>query len=663
MIAHASRTVFGFATYLLLAVGSLSAGCAGPQRANRSDDRFWSLETAGAPAGRVEEIARALERCRKGLGNIFPHAPEPLSVLAYGDRDAFVAGLQEHFGFSQEVAAYFRDGGAPRPLRGRMLVPPGQRPVNVCHEFVHHHLESHTRRDHLLEAKWFDEGLATLLAARIFEPDRLADADRRLAGLAEGVLLPLDAISSEQDWHLLHRVPRLRAIAYLQAESMTRRLLYEIGDRGLAGVLERGREVSIQQAIAEAIGRPVEDFYHGWKKHLPEAPVRRFDLEEPRDGFLPRADPEEVGLDTEAVRTLVRQALRTRSDALLLIKDGRVVVERNPSGAVRRYETMSVTKSIVSLAIGLLIAEGKIDSVDVPLSTWFDDWTDGRKGKVTLRHVLTHTSGLAHHQGAGTLNQQADRTAYARGRPVIEEPGKRFSYNNEATQLLAGVVRQAAGTDLARYLERRLFGPLGIDDFAWERDRAGNVQAFYGLALRPRDLARIGLFMLAEGRHDGRQLLPAAWVREATRPGLAAFPMMGYLWWLRHRGHRWLQTAARLDRLAAEGLTVADRLRPLCGKEFDRAEAYWLAAGALLDDDGRGRLLAWIEDHDLPVARAPAAPLGYNANGWQGQYLAVYPRWNLVAVRLRRPLDYTEEENHRFGMRDFFDLVEATVKE
>jgi hypothetical protein len=100
---------------------------------------------------------------------------------------------------------------------------------------------------------------------------------------------------------------------------------------------------------------------------------------------------------------------------------------------------MSVTKGFVGLAIGWLLEEKKIASLDSPLATWFPEWKEGKKARVTLRHVVTHTSGLSHQQTNKLLAAQRDRLAYVRALPIETEPGEVFSYSNEATQLLSGI--------------------------------------------------------------------------------------------------------------------------------------------------------------------------------------------------------------------------------
>jgi CubicO group peptidase (beta-lactamase class C family) len=257
-------------------------------------------------------------------------------------------------------------------------------------------------------------------------------------------------------------------------------------------------------------------------------------LDEP---FLPRGEPAALGLRAPALEALVHEAERSQSDALLVIRRGRIAVERYFRGDAGPLELMSVTKSVVALGIGFLVGEGRIRSIDQPLSTWFPEWVEGPRAAVTLRHVLTHTSGLEHGASAAAMCAHADRLEYARQRPLVEEPGRRFDYSNEATQLLAGVVRASAGQPLDSYLRDRLFTPVGIRDWRWEKDPAGNVQAFAGLALTARDLARIGLLMLAEGAWGDTVVLSPTWISHCTSPALpASAPFYGLLWYLRGAG-------------------------------------------------------------------------------------------------------------------------------
>ena len=280
-----------------------------------------------------------------------------------------------------------------------------------------------------------------------------------------------------------------------------------------------------------------------------------------------------VDLDAGALYALVERAESSRSDTLLVLQDGRVIVERYfdeaSGGPAAPIEAKSVTKSVVALAIGVLLDEGRIRSLDAPMSTWFSEWSDGDKAKVTLRHVLTHTSGLEHRAGDGEMSRHDDRLAYVRALPIVVEPGTEFSYNNEATQLLAGVVRSAAGKPLDDFVGERLLAPLGIDTWSWDRDPSGTPLAYTGLRITARGLAIIGQMVLDGGRFDGKSIVDGGFIDRALRPNQALNPGYGLLWWLRP---------------SPDGAQVLDA----------------------------------------------------NANGWLGQYLVVCPRSGRVAVRQRR---------------------------
>lgn len=312
-------------------------------------------------------------------------------------------------------------------------------------------------------------------------------------------------------------------------------------------------------------------------------------------GFFPRAEPEAVGMDRAALEAVVAEAQNTHSTALIVIKDGRVVAERYFGNLPKQQLRInSVTKSVVSLSIGQLIEDGKIPGHNTPISRWFPEWTVSKKAKITLRHLLTHTSGLFHEESAAKLYQQPDVVRYARGLPLTDEPGKNFSYSNEAVALIPGVVFAASGKPLDIYLHDRLFKPMGILDYKWDRDAAGNALAFGGLWLLPRDLVKIGQLMLDSGRWGGKQLVPAAWVRACTSPAGPSLSDYGLLWWL------------------------------------------------------------------YPGPKGSAS--GFGANGWLGQYLIVYPKQHLVAVRLHSiEAGNDEGENKKYGFSSFRALVSAMV--
>lgn len=366
----------------------------------------------------------------------------------------------------------------------------------------------------------------------------------------------------------------------------------------------------------------------------PTAPSARQPLFEPdREGseLWPTGDAATLGFDEDALSDLVAEAARTKSDALLIIKDGKRVVERYFGKPARPIATMSVTKSIVSLAVGLLIDEGKIRSVDAPLSTWFPSWTQGRKAKVTLRHVLTQTSGLKHEQGTRVLNQHDDRLKFVIDSPVVEEPGARFSYNNEATLLLSGIIRAAAGKDVDAYLKDKLFEPLGITAWSWRRDPAGNALTHAGLSLSARDLAKIGQLMLDGGRWQGKQVVSEPWITAATSPSPRA-DHYGYLWWIRYDDVKLVLTQERYAALGRAGFQAAGKLQPLVDQPRF-GPLFWMELGSLLSHPARVELARLVEGGLVLFDKRRGDPIAFAADGWLGQALIVSRPYRLVVVR------------------------------
>jgi CubicO group peptidase (beta-lactamase class C family) len=349
-------------------------------------------------------------------------------------------------------------------------------------------------------------------------------------------------------------------------------------------------------------------------------------------GFAPRGDAFALGLDGKALDLLLEEAERTKSDSLLVLRDGKVVVERyfgRPRGPI---ETMSVTKSITALAVLMLVEQKKLDSLDVLVSRFVPELRKGRGSSMTVRHLLTQTSGLAHGKDARRLNAQKDRTAYVRRAAVTEEPGATFAYNNEATQLLSVVVREAAGKPVDAFLDEALFRPLGIRGWQWDRDGGDNVQTYYGLALGARDLARIGQLLLDRGKAGERQLLAPESVAALHAPSERS-PYYGLLWWIRHDRVVHELDPAALGKLA-EPLRAT--LVPLVGRSFAASEALWLELGARLSEAERETLAAAVAEGARPTRERPDRPVGFYADGSLGQRLAVFPEKKLVVVRQRR---------------------------
>lgn len=199
----------------------------------------------------------------------------------------------------------------------------------------------------------------------------------------------------------------------------------------------------------------------------------------------------------------------------------------------------SVTKSVLSILVGIAIDKGLL-RLDQKLTELVAEATEGtidpRAADITLRDLLTMSSGFAPQEMAevpGVWNS----SVWMIRRTVQYPPGTHFYYDNEGTNLIAIILRRAVGGNIVEFAKNELFAPLQIDHYLWAADRDGNLPGFSGLQLTGRDMAKIGLLYLQQGRWRERQVVSKAYVLDSTRKhndgGEPAHAGYGYLWWTR----------------------------------------------------------------------------------------------------------------------------------
>jgi CubicO group peptidase (beta-lactamase class C family) len=301
----------------------------------------------------------------------------------------------------------------------------------------------------------------------------------------------------------------------------------------------------------------------------------------------PRTTPDSVGLDMTALEALdadFRNGAVPRVDSVLVLRCGLLAYERrythdyatlyakeahevgplNPrlTGPYNYFDpewhpywhgttahTMqSISKSVTSATIGAAILRGDFKaSLDTPVLHWFDvqrvRHIDARKRRMTLRHLLTMTSGLdwnedlpyADPNNASSLMEATrDWVAFVIDRPMAYAPGTHFAYSSGVSELLAHIFRAETGQDLEDYARSHLFEPLGIHDYHWKRTPLGEVDSEGGLFLSDVSLAKIGELYRHRGVWNGERLLSADWVQESVTPRSdpgGGF-RYGYQWWL-----------------------------------------------------------------------------------------------------------------------------------
>jgi len=243
-----------------------------------------------------------------------------------------------------------------------------------------------------------------------------------------------------------------------------------------------------------------------------------------------------------------------QTTSVLIMKDGALVYEQyfNGGSADALNNTRSATKTIVAMAVGAAIEDGRIASLDAAAFDYFGDLAPFAndaplKREITIRDLLTMSSALDCDDNNDTPGNEenmyplADWKRFALDLPVAEgwarddEGLGPWRYCTAGSFLLGQIVERAVGERIDLYVERRLLSPLNIERTQWFASPSGEIQTGGGLELTARDLGKLGAMMADGGLYDGRRILPAEWVREMETPRRSAFSDMryGYQMWTR----------------------------------------------------------------------------------------------------------------------------------
>ena len=253
--------------------------------------------------------------------------------------------------------------------------------------------------------------------------------------------------------------------------------------------------------------------------------------------------------------------------AVIVAQGPEVVLERYfDSSAEENSAVASVTKSVMSLLIGIAVEEGAIDGLDQTLEELlprYSDDMDRQTGSATLRQVLTMTAGFPSDADAppgeppySTSGKDWVRDMLRTG--VTRAPGGAFAYSSTGSHLLSAILTEATGQTALSFARQKLFDPLGIDtrpaaqplavleslpeyeaaDFAWAVDPQGRNMGDFSLKLTAPDMLKLGRLALDDGRWQGRQVVPGRWIAESTRRQVEAGGQTdtaeeyGYQWWV-----------------------------------------------------------------------------------------------------------------------------------
>jgi CubicO group peptidase (beta-lactamase class C family) len=241
------------------------------------------------------------------------------------------------------------------------------------------------------------------------------------------------------------------------------------------------------------------------------------------------SEPESLGSKYPTLRALVI----ARGDCLV------DEYYRSDIGRQTRSPIYSVTKSLLSILVGVAIDEGYL-RLDEKLGEIFSEAeespVDPRARGVTVRDLLTMTAGFDTERHGVSVVQVGALWRWMLERPMRYAPGAHFAYDDVSVNLLSIVLSKAIHQDAAGFAQRSLFGPLDIEDAGWISDAEGHLIGDSGLKLTAREMAKIGLLYLQRGQWRGKPVVSESYVLDSTERHNDGGPPVGaaygYLWWV-----------------------------------------------------------------------------------------------------------------------------------
>jgi CubicO group peptidase (beta-lactamase class C family) len=261
-------------------------------------------------------------------------------------------------------------------------------------------------------------------------------------------------------------------------------------------------------------------------RHFQNAPVARA----PDASPLPSATNEHVRLPDFRGAPFDAVMEQTGTVAIVIVKHGKVLLERYYNGYQREsiVTSFSVAKSVVSALVGIAVHDGHIASINDPITRYLPELaaTDPRFARITIRNLLEMRSGIRFDEGyrspwadASRFYLTPDLAAKLQGLQIERAPDAQYHYSSGDTQLLGTIVQRATGIPLPRYLQEKIWRPMGAAyDASWSVDgsASGAAKAFCCINARALDFARFGQLYLDNGTVNGKQIVPADWIRQST---------------------------------------------------------------------------------------------------------------------------------------------------
>jgi CubicO group peptidase (beta-lactamase class C family) len=238
-----------------------------------------------------------------------------------------------------------------------------------------------------------------------------------------------------------------------------------------------------------------------------------------------------------------------RLHSLLVSRRGELILEHYAKGyrSTRLANIKSASKSIISALVGIAVARGHIKSVDEPIVTYFPEVrrdADPRKQKITVEDLLTMRAGLESTSGSnyGEWVRSRNWVKNALDRPIVSEPGTEMEYSTGTSHLLSAILTKTTKMSTWQFAQTALMRPIGVTLAQWTRDPQGIFMGGNEMLMTSRQMVAFGDLYLNEGRHNGKQIVPASWVQTSCEPRASSRwdsdRWYGYGWWMRDLGGR-----------------------------------------------------------------------------------------------------------------------------
>jgi CubicO group peptidase (beta-lactamase class C family) len=286
----------------------------------------------------------------------------------------------------------------------------------------------------------------------------------------------------------------------------------------------------------------------------------QFNLSAQTSAMLPRSTPEAEGISSNDIAKFLDATGKSSTEfhSFMLLRHGKVIAEGwwDPYRADLKHTLYSCSKSFTATAIGFAIDEKRLSLNDKVVSFFPNELPDTVSqflSELTVKDVLMMSDGQEPDPTGIVATKDTNWIKGFLATPIVHEPGTQFLYNSLGTYMLCAIIQKVTGQKAIDYLKPRLFDPLGIHGEDWETDLQGINTGGWGLRLKTEDMAKFAQLFLQKGNWNGKQIIPASWVEEASSVKIMQDPnapqskkdssdwLQGYcyqMWRCRHNAYR-----------------------------------------------------------------------------------------------------------------------------